>query len=69
MAVGDGPPLNQRYPQEMALFAFASAALSSLECCAFAAYCLGALVKPDVFPVTVERDLRFYPADVPDAFS
>ena len=68
MAAGDGPPLKDRYQQELALFGFASAALSTLECCAFAAYCLGALARPDVFPVTIDRDLRFYPPQVRDTF-
>lgn len=68
MAAGDGPPLNERYPQEMALFVFSSAALSALECCAFAAHCLAALTKPNAFPVSVDSDLRFYPTNVRDAF-
>ena len=68
MGAGDGPPLNERYAQEMALFGFASAAVSTVDCCAFAAYCLGALARPDVFPVTVDRDLNFYPPQVRDSF-
>ena|SRR5437867_894183 len=69
MAAGDGPPMEDRHRQEHALFAFASTALSSLECLCFGAYCLGALGHAAAFSISHERDLRFYPADVERAFA
>jgi hypothetical protein len=52
----------------MALFGFASAAISTLECSAFAAYCVGSLARPDVFPTNADSDLKFYPAQVRDTY-
>jgi hypothetical protein len=68
MSAGDGPPLTARYAQEMALFGFTSAGVAAVDCCAFAAYCLGALARPDVFPVASDKDLKFYPPQVRDSF-
>jgi hypothetical protein len=68
MTVGNGPPMEERYTQEMALFGFTSAAVSTIECCAFGAYCLGTLARPTSFPANADRDLRCYPPQVRDAF-
>jgi hypothetical protein len=64
MALGDAPPAEERYRQEQTLFNFTTAALSTLECLYFGAYCLGHLIDPTVFPITKDSDLKFYPKDV-----
>jgi hypothetical protein len=69
MQAGDAPPSEERYQQERALFSFFSAGLSTLECFCFATYCLGSIARPTAFPMTKDRDLRFYPADVAKTFA
>ena len=68
MQAGDAPPAEERYRQERTLFAFFSAGLSAIECYCFAGYCVGSIAKPEAFPMTKDRDLRFYPSDVAKLF-
>lgn len=68
MKAGDGPPPEERYEQEQALFGFCSACLSAVECLYFGAYCLGSLSGSTEFPITKEGDLIFYPKNVATAF-
>jgi hypothetical protein len=69
MESGDAPLAEPRYQQERALFAFYAAALSTVECFSFATYCLGSIAHPTGFPMTKDRDLKFYPSDVAKRFA
>lgn len=52
------PPGEERYRQERAYFGFCASAVSMFECFFFSAYCIGSILKPDVFPMSEPGDLR-----------
>jgi hypothetical protein len=64
VAKSTGPPPEERYRQDHDLFGFAVCGVSAIECCHFAAYCIGALLKPAVFPMSKPSDLIVYPQNV-----
>lgn len=66
LAIADTPGEPQRYEQDHALFALAVTALSAIECCYFAAFCIGHVVEPATIPLSDPKHLRLYPENVMD---
>jgi hypothetical protein len=64
IAKSSSPEVNERFRQDHDLFVFVTSAVSTVECFFFASYCLASLVNPASFPISNERDLKFYPRDV-----
>ncbi|TRZ52211.1 MAG: hypothetical protein D4S01_03280 [Dehalococcoidia bacterium] len=62
--VSNSPPPEERYNQGKALFGFFVNALSVIECFFYSTYCIASILKPDVFPISKSKDLKFYPKDV-----
>lgn len=50
----------ERWRQEHDLLGFAATATSALECCCFAAYCVGHIIDPARFPMTKPKNLNVY---------
>jgi len=63
------PPPQERYIQDNALFTFFVAACSTLESFYFSAYCIGAIIDPEAFPMGSPKDLKLYPDRVAKAFT
>lgn len=68
IGVSSAPEPEERFYQECALFQFFVSAISTIETTYFATYCLGALIDANVFKMTEEADLRFYPGRVATLF-
>lgn len=68
IALSSSPEVNERFRQDHDLFVFVTSAVSTVECFFFASYCLASLVNPASFPISNERDLKFYPRDVSSLF-
>lgn len=68
IAKSSSPEVNERFRQDHDLFVFVTSAVSTVECFFFASYCLASLVNSASFPISNERDLKFYPRDVADLF-
>jgi hypothetical protein len=68
IAKSSAPEVNERFQQDHDLFVFVTSAVSSLECFFFASYCLASLINSAGFPISNERDLKFYPKDVAKLF-
>jgi hypothetical protein len=66
---GNAPPPEERYRQGKTLFGFFANAVSVLDCFSFSTYCMASILKPDIFPVSEPRNLRFYPKDVEPRFA
>jgi hypothetical protein len=64
-----GPPPEERFQQDHSLFGCISACLSSLECCCFALYCVGAMVDGNAFPLSSPKHLRVYARDTAEAYN
>ncbi len=60
----NSPLPEERFKQEEALFSFFVCSVSALECFFYAAYCFASISKPTVFPISLPKDLKFYPKDV-----
>jgi hypothetical protein len=55
---GKSPLPPQRYIQERELFNFFTSGLAALECFSFGVYAIGAILKPEFFPMKSEDDMR-----------
>ena len=55
---GDAPPPSERYIQERELFSFFVAGLSSVESLCFALFAIGAMLRPNDFPMGTPKELR-----------
>ena len=66
---GNSPPFEERYKQGKALFSFFVNAVSIIDCFFFSAYCIASILKPDEFPLSKSKDLKFYPEDVKRDFA
>jgi hypothetical protein len=66
LALGDMPGEPLRYEQDHALFMLAVTALSAIECCYFAAFCIGHVVEPTSIPLSDPKQLKLYPENVLD---
>lgn len=66
--ISNSPPHEERYKQEKALFGFFVNTVSAIECFFYSAYCMASILKPDVFPLSKSKDLKFYPQHVASKF-
>ena len=51
---GNSPPFEERYKQEKTLFGFFVSSISAIECFFYSNYFVGAVLKPDEFPIDSE---------------
>jgi hypothetical protein len=68
IAKSSSPEVNERFRQDHDLFVFVTSAVSTVECFFFASYGLASLVNSANFPISKERDLKFYPQNVAKTF-
>jgi len=66
---GNSPPSEERYNQGKALFGFFVNAVSVIECFSFATFCMASILKPEEFPLSKSKELKFYPKDVASKFA
>ena len=55
---GDGPPHPERYVQEHHLFGFFYTGLAVLEALHYGLFAMGALIRPQEFPMVTDEDMR-----------
>ena len=66
--ISASPSPEERYAQSKSLFGFFTNGLSTLECLFFSMYCIGAILDASLFPISKDKDLKFYPEKVISKF-